>query len=216
MGWHIIVANPIAWLLAVSNSYVLNSMITFAAETGRRLSVKAYITFIFTQVGGLIANTMTVFVLSYFMPALDGEASRHRGKLHCRTSTLSHLVVFRRREELCQELAINGEARVLHDENLTAERPSFVTHLECAYTGERYPADEVHNLSRAGKPLLVRYDLDGVRKALSKDALAHRPADLWRYREFLPVRRTQRHRQPRRGDDAADAAAEARSARAAS
>jgi threonine synthase len=78
---------------------------------------------------------------------------------------------------------------VLHDENLTAERPSFVTHLECSYTGERYPADQVHNLSRAGKPLLVRYDLDGVRKALSKEALARRPADLWRYRELLPVRR---------------------------
>jgi len=80
---------------------------------------------------------------------------------------------------------------VTHDENLTAERPTFVTHLECSFTGERYPADEVHNLSRAGKPLLVRYDLDGVRSALSKDALAGRPADLWRYRELLPVRRTQ-------------------------
>src|SRR5262249_53903024 len=53
-----------------------------------------------------------------------------------------------------------------------------------------YPADQVHNLSRAGKPLLVRYDLDGVKKALSKSALAERPPDLWRYRELLPVRRT--------------------------
>jgi threonine synthase len=79
---------------------------------------------------------------------------------------------------------------LLHNENLTADRPSFVTHLECAYTGERHAADEVHNLSRAGKPLLVRYDLAGVRKALSKEALAGRPADLWRYRELLPVRRT--------------------------
>jgi threonine synthase len=77
----------------------------------------------------------------------------------------------------------------VHDENLTVERPSFVTHLECAYTGERYPADEVHNLSRAGKPLLVRYNLDGVRRALSKEALAQRPLDVWRYRELLPVRR---------------------------
>jgi len=77
----------------------------------------------------------------------------------------------------------------VHDENLTAERPSFVTHLECSYTTERHRADEVHNLSRAGKPLLVRYDLAGVRKALSKEALARRPADLWRYRELLPVRR---------------------------
>jgi threonine synthase len=76
-----------------------------------------------------------------------------------------------------------------YDENLTTERPTFVTHLECSATGERYPADEVHNLSRAGKPLLVRYDLDGVKKALSKQALASRPPDLWRYRELLPVRR---------------------------
>src|SRR5438874_5320191 len=84
-----------------------------------------------------------------------------------------------------------GRRRVRDDENLTAERPSFVTHLECAYTGERYPADQVHNLSRAGKPLLVRYDLDGVRRALSKTELASRPYDLWRYRELLPVRRAE-------------------------
>jgi len=78
---------------------------------------------------------------------------------------------------------------VAHDENLTAERPSFVTHLECSLTGERYPADQVHNLSRAGKPLLVRYDLAGAARALSKAVLAARPPDLWRYRELLPVRR---------------------------
>ena len=76
-----------------------------------------------------------------------------------------------------------------YDENLTIERPTFVTHLECSETGEHYAADEVHNLSRAGKPLLVRYDLEGVKKALSKDSLASRPPDLWRYRELLPVRR---------------------------
>ena len=76
------------------------------------------------------------------------------------------------------------------DDNLTVERPTFVTHLECSATGERYAADELHNLSRAGKPLLVRYDLGAVKKALSKEALARRPRDLWRYRELLPVRRT--------------------------
>src|SRR5689334_17689830 len=76
------------------------------------------------------------------------------------------------------------------DDNLTAERPTFVTHLECAMTGERYEADVIHNLSKAGKPLLVRYDLAGVKKALSKEALAQRPPDLWRYRELLPVRKT--------------------------
>jgi len=77
-----------------------------------------------------------------------------------------------------------------YDDNLKVEHPTFVTHLECSYTGERYPADEVQGLSRAGKPLLVRYDLEGVRKALTKEALAKRPPDFWRYRELLPVRRT--------------------------
>lgn len=76
----------------------------------------------------------------------------------------------------------------MHDENLTADRPTFVSHLECGLTGERYEADRLHGLSHAGRPLLVRYDLDGVRAALSKEALAARPADLWRYRELLPVR----------------------------
>ena len=78
-----------------------------------------------------------------------------------------------------------------HDDNLTADLPSFVTHLECAMTGERHEADQVHNLSRAGKPLLVRYDLEGVRKALTKETLAKRAPDLWRYRELLPVRKTE-------------------------
>ena len=83
------------------------------------------------------------------------------------------------------------EQHARDDENLTVERPTFVTHLECSMTGERYPADELHNLSRAGKPLLVRYDLAGVKKSLSREALARRPQDLWRYRELLPVRRTE-------------------------
>jgi len=64
---------------------------------------------------------------------------------------------------------------------------NFVTHLECAFTGERHEAGKLHGLSRAGKPLLVRYDLPGVARALTKDVLAGRPPELWRYRELLPV-----------------------------
>src|SRR6202011_2085328 len=69
--------------------------------------------------------------------------------------------------------------------------PTFVTHLECSLTGERYPADTLHNFSKAGRPLLVHYDLDGVRRALSREALTARPQTLWRYRELLPVRRSE-------------------------
>jgi len=75
--------------------------------------------------------------------------------------------------------------------NLTEDRPTYVSHLECSATGEQYPADEVAGLSEAGKPLLVRYDLDALQAGLDKETLARRPADLWRYRELLPVRRTE-------------------------
>jgi threonine synthase len=71
---------------------------------------------------------------------------------------------------------------------VTTDSNYFVTHLECSQTGERYAAGELHNLSKAGKPLLVRYDLSRLAGVVSKDQLAERPEDMWRYREFLPVR----------------------------
>lgn len=65
---------------------------------------------------------------------------------------------------------------------------AFVTHLECANCGERYEAGKVHNLCTAcHRPLWVRYDLDAIRKSFSKEALAGRPATLWRYLDMLPV-----------------------------
>ena len=70
--------------------------------------------------------------------------------------------------------------------------PTFVTHLECSMTGQRYEADRPHNLSEAGKPLLVRYDLDALKAAVSPATLAERRFEgLWRYREMLPVRRAE-------------------------
>jgi threonine synthase len=69
--------------------------------------------------------------------------------------------------------------------------PTFVSHLECSLTGERYPADTLQTLSKAGRPLLVRYDLDRLARAVDRGALAERPRTLWRYRELLPVRRAE-------------------------
>lgn len=65
--------------------------------------------------------------------------------------------------------------------------PSHVTHLECGLTGERFAADALATVSSAGKPLLVRYDLEAVGRALSREALAQRAPGLWRYRELLPL-----------------------------
>ena len=76
------------------------------------------------------------------------------------------------------------------NDNLVVDRPTFVTHLECSLTGERYEADQLHGLSRARRPRLGRYDLAPGGAALSRATLAARETDLWRWRELLPVRQT--------------------------
>lgn len=71
------------------------------------------------------------------------------------------------------------------------ETPTFVTHLECGMEHDHYAADQLHGLSQAGKPLLVKYDLNQIEQSVSQADLASRPANLWRYREFLPVRKSE-------------------------
>ena len=63
-----------------------------------------------------------------------------------------------------------------------------VTHLECGACGLRHEARRLHNLcTKCAKPLLVRYDLARAAKSLTKQSLAGRRPDLWRYLEVLPV-----------------------------
>jgi threonine synthase len=62
----------------------------------------------------------------------------------------------------------------------------YVTHLESALDGTRFPAGQVHTVHE-GRPLWVRYDLDSLRQDLSPDAFTARPPTLWRYRELLPL-----------------------------
>lgn len=66
---------------------------------------------------------------------------------------------------------------------------TFVKHLECSATGERYESGIPHGLSKAGAPLLVRYDLEAVARQLKKEDLATRRGGFWRYAELLPVAR---------------------------
>ena len=63
----------------------------------------------------------------------------------------------------------------------------YVTHLECSKTGKIYEPNKLYNLSEAGKPLLVRYDLAKAAETLTKESLKNRVSSLWRYREVLPV-----------------------------
>jgi len=63
---------------------------------------------------------------------------------------------------------------------------SLVTHLECSLTGQRYEAGKIHNLSEAGKPLLVRYDLEAAKTTLTRHSLVAREPGMWKWRELLP------------------------------
>ena len=63
-----------------------------------------------------------------------------------------------------------------------------ITHLECSRTGERFEAGRVHNLSTGGWPLLVRYDIESLRRHWDRDALSNGPQSMWRYAPLLPVR----------------------------
>lgn len=64
--------------------------------------------------------------------------------------------------------------------------PRFVTHLESALDGTSLPADRLQTLHR-DRPLWVRYDLDAIRQAVSRDDIRRRPPTMWRWRELLPV-----------------------------
>ncbi|SCL53126.1 threonine synthase [Micromonospora citrea] len=63
----------------------------------------------------------------------------------------------------------------------------YLTHLECPRCGREHDAGTLTNLCDCGSPLLARYDLAAVAKVLTPERFPLRPADLWRYRELLPV-----------------------------
>ena len=64
---------------------------------------------------------------------------------------------------------------------------AFVSHLECSETGEQYPANQTYNVSKAGYPLLVRYDLKALKDALEPRALSPGLPGFWRYSKLLPL-----------------------------
>src|SRR5262245_1919337 len=65
-----------------------------------------------------------------------------------------------------------------------------VTHLSCSQCSEQYESGKLYNLChKCSKPLLVHYDLKRAATTLTRTSLAMREANLWRYREVLPVDR---------------------------
>jgi len=96
LGWPLVPANVLAWLVAVSFSYAMNSFITFGPESGRVLRWRDYATFLASGVAGMVASTATLFALSYVMPVLVAKLISIAISFVVNFS-LSHFVVFRAR-----------------------------------------------------------------------------------------------------------------------
>ena len=94
----IIVSNAMAWIVAVTASYVMNTTITFAAESGRSLGFGRYLGFAASQFAGFLANTATVWCLVELahVPAWAGKVVAI-GVSFVVNFSLSHFVVFRAR-----------------------------------------------------------------------------------------------------------------------
>ena len=92
----LIAANTVAWLVAMSGSFVMNSFVTFAAETGRKLRWRAYFAFAGSGVAGWVANTATLLVLAQILllPVLLAKAVAILVSFVVNFS-ISHFVVFR-------------------------------------------------------------------------------------------------------------------------
>jgi putative flippase GtrA len=90
----LIPANVLAWLVAVSVSYVMNSIITFGPESGRILRWRDYGTFAGSGIAGMISSTATLFALSFIFPVLGAKLLSIAVSFAVNFS-LSHFVVFR-------------------------------------------------------------------------------------------------------------------------
>jgi putative flippase GtrA len=100
----LIPANVLAWAVAVSGSYVMNSFITFAAESGRQLRWRAYGAFVASGIAGVIANTATLVIVSLWLPVPAAKLIAIAASFVVNFS-LSHFVVFRTRHRPAQTSA---------------------------------------------------------------------------------------------------------------
>lgn len=90
----LIAANVTAWLVAMTFSYVMNSTITFAAESGRQLKARAYLAFAASGVLGVIANTATLVLAAQVLPVWAAKGCAILVSFVVNFS-MSHFVVFR-------------------------------------------------------------------------------------------------------------------------
>jgi putative flippase GtrA len=93
LGLPLVPANVLSWLVAVSGSYVMNSYVTFAVESGRQLRWRAYAAFVASGIAGVITNTTVLVVASLWLPVPAAKLCAIAASFGVNFS-LSHFVVF--------------------------------------------------------------------------------------------------------------------------
>jgi putative flippase GtrA len=105
----LIAANVMSWTVAVSGSYIMNSSITFATESGRKLNWRHYVTFVVAGIAGLIANTATLVFTAQILllPVWLAKGIAILASFVVNFS-LSHFVVFRVRGGAADDAGEDG------------------------------------------------------------------------------------------------------------
>ena len=100
----LIVANMMSWIVAVTGSYIMNSSITFAAESQRKLRWRAYLAFVVAGIAGLLANTTALVIAAevLLLPIWAAKAIAVLASFVVNFS-LSHYIVFRVRARRGEE-----------------------------------------------------------------------------------------------------------------
>jgi len=70
---------------------------------------------------------------------------------------------------------------------LNEEIMSFVTGLQCRECGQSYPQEPLHVCETCFGPVEIQYDYEQIKRSISREKIAMREHNLWRYRELLPI-----------------------------
>ena len=64
---------------------------------------------------------------------------------------------------------------------------SYFTGLQCSLCHTAFAAEALYVCDKCLGPLEATYDDDAIRGHVTRELIASRPSNLWRYREFLPI-----------------------------
>ena len=97
LGLTPLVANSLSWFVAVSGSYLMNCLITFAAESRRRIGLSTYFAFVASGLAGLGLGTLILLIAAIVVPILAAKMISIAASFVLNFS-VSHFLIFKPRQ----------------------------------------------------------------------------------------------------------------------